>query len=147
MRRKSVIGLATVAVVIAIQIIPVEHSNPPGQGELQAPSSVSDVLRRSCYNCHSNETEWPWYSYVAPISWILAHHVDEGRGKLNFSTWSTLSEKDRSKIVKEIVEEISEGNMPLRSYLVMHREAKLNDRDIEAVREWSRSLYEGNDSD
>lgn len=142
MRRRNIVGLAVVVVLIAIQFVPVNRSNPPVQGEIQAPRAVSEVLRQSCYNCHSNETEWPWYSYVAPVSWMLVHHVEEGREKLNFSTWSELAEKDRSEIVREIYEETSEGKMPLRSYLVAHPEAKLSDEAIETLRKWSESSYE-----
>ena len=147
MRRRSVAGLAVMTVFIGIQFIPVNRSNPPVHGEIQAPRAVSEVLQRSCYDCHSNETEWPWYSHVAPVSWVLVHHVDEGREEFNFSTWSELAEKDRSEIIHEIWEETSEGKMPLRSYLVIHPEAKLSEADIETLRKWSGSSKQESGSD
>jgi hypothetical protein len=140
MRRRNQVVLVAIAVVIVIQFIPVDRSNPPVQGELNAPPAVAEILRASCYDCHSNETQWPWYSYVAPVSWMLAHHVGEGREKLNFSTWSDLAEKDRIKMVHEIWEETSQGQMPLRVYLIMHPKAKLSDGAIERLRMWSESL-------
>jgi hypothetical protein len=139
MRRKNAIILGVVLLLIVIQFIPVDRSNPPVTGEIQAPQAVSDILRNSCYDCHSNETEWPWYSHVAPVSWILAHHVDEGREGLNFSTWTQLNEKDRSKLIHEIEEETSEGEMPIRSYLILHRDARLSEAAIETLRKWSES--------
>jgi hypothetical protein len=145
MSKKSIAVLAIVVVFIAIQFVPVDRSNPPVQGEIDAPPAVSDVLRRSCYNCHSNETRWPWYSRVAPVSWFLSHHVHEGREKLNFSTWAALIESDRTEIVREIWDEVSEGDMPLRSYLIMHPEAKLSEQALESIRAWSLSSR-GNDT-
>ena len=142
MRRRNVVGVVVVAILTGIQFVPVDRSNPPVQGEMRAPPAVSEVLRQSCYDCHSNETEWPWYSYVAPVSWMLAHHVDEGRDELNFSTWSDLAEKDRSELVHEISEETSEGKMPLRAYLILHPEAKLSDEALEILRTWSGSSQE-----
>ena len=143
MNRKSMIVIAVVAVLIGIQLIPVDRSNPPVRGEIQAPSMVSEVLRKSCYDCHSNETEWPWYSHVAPVSWMVAHHVGEGREELNFSTWSQLSEKDQAKMIHEISEETSDGEMPIRSYLIFHPEAKLSDQDLKTLRDWAEAVRRG----
>ena len=142
MRRRTVVALVVLVILIAIQLVPLDRSNPPIRGEIQVPRAVSEVFRRSCYDCHSNETHWPWYSYVAPISWMLVHHVNEGREEVNFSTWSGLSDKERSEIVREIWEETSKGKMPLRGYLVIHPEAKLSDAALEALRAWSESSHE-----
>lgn len=142
MRKRTVTALAGIAVLVAIQFIPVDRSNPPVRGEIDAPKAVSEVFQRSCYDCHSNETNWPWYSYVAPVSWLVAHDVHEGREELNFSTWSGLNEKEESKIVHKIWEETSEGEMPLKTYLILHPGAKLSDEALETLRVWSRSSYE-----
>jgi hypothetical protein len=147
MRKKSVVALVVVVVLIAIQFVPVNRSNPPVRGEINAPQPVAEVLRRSCYDCHSNETHWPWYSHVAPVSWMLADHVQEARGHLNFSTWGELSDEERSGAVYEIWEQISEGKMPLRSYLIMHPDARLSDRAVETLRAWSDSFHEKDVSD
>jgi hypothetical protein len=82
----SVVGLCVV--FIMIQFVPVNRSNPPAQGDFRGSPEVVSVLRRACYDCHSNETVWPWYSRVAPLSWVIAHDVNEGRAVLNFSTWN-----------------------------------------------------------
>jgi hypothetical protein len=147
MSKRKVVGLSVVGVLLAIQLVPIDRSNPPVRGEIEVTEAVSEVLRRSCYDCHSNETQWPWYSYVAPASWILAHHVGEAREELNFSTWSALAEKDRSKMIHEIWEETSKGEMPLRSYLILHRDAKLSDEALATLREWSGISQEDGVSD
>ncbi len=126
------------AALVAIQFVPVDRSNPSATEDMQVAPNVSEVLRQSCYDCHSNETSWPWYSYVAPVSWMLAHHVHEGREKLNFSTWNTISEEKRLGLMHEVWEEISEGEMPLRGYLVLHPEAKLSSVEMEVLGKWSK---------
>ena len=79
-----------IAVVIIIQFIPVDRSHPPARSEIEAPPEVMEILRTACYDCHSYETDWPWYGYVAPVSWLLARHVKKGRADLNFSEWPAL---------------------------------------------------------
>lgn len=147
MKKGKLVGVAVLVVVIGIQFVPVDRSNPPVRGEIEAPPRVAEIFRRSCYDCHSHETDWPWYSRVAPVSWVLAHHVDEGRSELNFSTWSDLGEKDRSELVHDIWEETSEGHMPLREYLILHPEAKLSDEALETIHIWSGSSGAGGESD
>jgi hypothetical protein len=142
MSKRKVIGLAIVVLVIGIQFVPVDRSNPPVRGEIEAPPAVMEIIRQSCYDCHSNETAWPWYSRVAPVSWVLAHHVEEGRSELNFSTWTELAENDRSKLTEKIWDETSDGEMPLREYLVLHPDAKLGNEALETLRKWSGSSDE-----
>src|ERR1700675_3478768 len=88
MPRMRTIVLSTIALLIAIQLVPIHHDNPPATGSLTAPAPVASILRRACYNCHSHETTWPWYSYVAPVSWLVARDVHEGRRHMNFSAWA-----------------------------------------------------------
>jgi hypothetical protein len=139
MSKKIVFGLAIAVIVIAIQFVPIDRSNPPVQGRMEAPAAVTKVLRQSCFDCHSNETKWPWYSYVAPVSWVMAHHVGEGRGELNFSTWNELTNNERSELTREIWKKTSNGKMPLRSYLILHQDAKLSEDGLETLRDWSES--------
>ncbi len=75
---------------MAIQLVPVNRSNPTVEADLEAPEAVTAVLRTACYDCHSNETHWPWYSYVAPVSWLVAHDVEEARSEFSFSHWEQL---------------------------------------------------------
>ena len=132
-----IFGIA--ALLVVIQLIPVDRNNPPVTPalELQAPDEVMAVFKVSCYDCHSNQTKWPFYSYVAPVSWLVAHDVEEGRDELNFSEWQTLSEKRKQKKIEEIFEETSEDEMPLPIYLFMHSDAKLSDRQKEIIKKWS----------
>jgi hypothetical protein len=132
-------GIAVVVGLVVIQLVPVERTNPPVEGEVPAPPEVREVLRRACYDCHSNETVWPWYSRVAPVSWLVARDVRKGREELNFSTWNRLNTKDQVEKMKESWEEVDEGEMPPWFYLPAHRDARLSDRDRALLREWSRS--------
>ncbi len=128
--------LALGVLVIGMQLIPVSRSNPPVQGEVEAPAKVMAVLERSCYDCHSYETRWPWYAYVAPVSWLVAHDVEEGREHLNFSAWSQHDAEERAEKLEEIWEEVDEGKMPLEKYVWLHSDARLTDADRETLRVW-----------
>ena len=126
-----------VLVFILIQLIPVTLSNPAVVEDITAPHAIKSILKRACYDCHSHETVWPWYSKVAPISWLLAYDVHEGREELNFSNWGHYTEQKRSKKFKEIVEEIDEGEMPPWFYLPLHPEASLSTDEQQQLREWA----------
>jgi hypothetical protein len=139
MRRRQKIGWGVLALVVVAQVIPVERTNPPVRSEVDAPPDVVALLRRACYDCHSYETQWPWYSHVAPISWILAHHVEEGRRELNFSEWPILDFEAQGHDLKDIEEQIAEGKMPLRSYRLMHPEARLDEAERGRLLEWART--------
>jgi hypothetical protein len=135
---RVMIGL--LVLFVAIQFWPVARSNPPVTGDLAAPEPVNSILRRSCYDCHSNETRWPWYSYVAPVSWLVAHDVEEGREHMNLSEWSKLSENKRASVADEMAEEVEDGEMPLPMYLRAHADAKLSDEDKRILRKWADEL-------
>lgn len=124
-------------VLIGIQFIQVERTNPAVQSEIRAPDSVSAILRRACYNCHSNQTTWPWYSYVAPASWYLVRHVNRGRGDLNFSEWPALDFETQELTLNDIREQIEKGRMPLKSYLLLHPEARLSESDRRILVQWT----------
>jgi hypothetical protein len=128
-----------VLALIVMQFVPVERSNPPVEEEVPAPANVRAMLRRACYDCHSNETRWPWYSHVAPVSWLVAHDVHEARKHLNFSTWNQYNPKRQARKLNEVWEEVDEGEMPLWYYLAVHRDAVLSDADRALLREWATS--------
>ncbi len=113
-----------VFVFVAVQVVPYgwQHSNPPVVDPVRWPSTEAErVARVSCYDCHSNETDWPVYSYVAPMSWLVRHDIDEGRAALNFSNWDDFdSEAD------DAAEEIVVGSMPPANYVRLHPDAALN---------------------
>lgn len=132
--------LVLVGLLMAIQFVPVDRSNPAVGEEVQAPPEVMAVLERSCYDCHSNETDWPWYSHVAPVSWLLAGHVKEGREHANFSTWGSIEPGRLGHHAEEIREQLEEGDMPLKSYVLIHRNASLTEQDVATVVAWARSV-------
>ena len=122
---------------VAIQFWPVARTNPPVTKPLQASPEVLAVLKRACFDCHSNETVWPWYAYVAPVSWLVAHDVDDGRHELNFSHWGDYSPNKQSSKAGESVEKAQSGEMPLENYLKLHPEAKLTPQDIQILERWA----------
>ena len=134
-------GLAVVIVLALIQLIPADRTNPPVRIDVDAPDEVKEILRRACYDCLSHETRWPWYSRVAPVSWWIADHVEEGRGDLNFSEWPALDFYARELALKDIEEQITKGEMPLRNYTILHPEARLTDDERETILRWARSRF------
>jgi hypothetical protein len=128
--------IVLVVILIGIQFIPVERTNPPVSWDINPPANISEILRTSCYDCHSNETIWPWYSKIAPVSFLVAGDVNEGRKHLNFSEWDKYEADKREKILEEIVEEIEKEAMPLTSYTFTHPNAKLDDHRIKLIKEW-----------
>lgn len=98
---------------------------------------VSATLKNSCNDCHSSQTVWPWYTNVAPVSWIIASHVKEGRAKLNFSDWSSYSVEDRHKLLGDICEETTSREMPGIFYTSVHANTRLSDNEIQSVCAWT----------
>ena len=125
--------------LLAAQFVPLDRTNPPVEQDIETPVDVKAVLRRACYDCHSNETVWPWYSRVAPASFLVVHDVDEGREHLNFSTWNRLTEAERTHALEEIREEVESGGMPLPVYLPLHPEARLSDEERALLDAWTRA--------
>ncbi len=133
---KILLGLGVVLVLV--QFVRPAQTNPPVTGDIAAPPEVAKVLRKSCYDCHSNETTWPWYSKVAPVSWLVTRDVNEGRKELNFSEWQSFADKRKDKKFEEIADEVGEGEMPMAIYLPMHPEAKLSDAEKTLLVEWAK---------
>jgi hypothetical protein len=129
------LGLVGLLGFIGIQFVPIDRSNPPTAREPQWDSPQTEALvERACYDCHSNQTQWPWYSSVAPVSWLVAHDVHEGRAALNFTDWEPAKgEGDEDSEIEEIIEEVEKRAMPPRNYVILHPEARLNDIEIKAL--------------
>jgi hypothetical protein len=123
--------------LVAAQLVPVARDNPPVTQTMPAPPEVLRVLRRSCFDCHSNETRWPWYAHVAPVSWLVAHDVAEGREHLNFSRWDVYAPRKRAKLLDEMHDAVTEGWMPLGQYLLVHRDAVLSPEEVPTVATWA----------
>ena len=136
-------GFATAFLLLAIQLIPVNRGNPsvdPSQtiyAALPVPADVKAVFERSCKNCHSNETAWPGYGYVAPVSWVIAHDVHQGRKTMNFSEWGSYSAQKKEDRLEEICEQVTNGEMPDHKYTIFHREANITSEERAAVCQWT----------
>jgi heme-binding protein len=128
-----------IVIFFLIQLIPVTIENPEFEVEydFDAPVEVKEIVVNSCYDCHSNQTDWPWYSFVAPTSWFTVNHVNEGREHINFSEWLLQPEEKRQKIKEEMIEEIEEGEMPLSPYLITHSNAELTDEKLLILKTWA----------
>ena len=141
-RRAIVAGLLILVVGITIWLRP-EVTPPTADPSLAlaarapVPPPVLSLLRRACFDCHSNETRWPWYAFVPPASWLVAHDVKEGRGQLNFSRWGEYNPFDRADLLDEMCDLVSTKEMPLWQYRLLHAEARLTDPDEAALCEWT----------
>lgn len=138
----------TVAIVlfagfILIQFIRPDQTNPPiVQAETletstAIPQNVEAILQRSCNDCHTNATVYPWYSNVSPFNWLLANHINDGRNQLNFSLWNTYENSRKRRKLDQICEQATSSEMPLPSYLWIHRDAKLSPEDVKILCDWS----------
>ena len=140
MKRKILLFL--LFVFVGIQFIPVELNQSESTSEndfiavTNPPKEIEALLKTSCYDCHSNNSNYPWYDRIAPVSFWVRHHIDEAKDELNFSEWNTYSQKRKNHKIKEIIEETEEGEMPLESYLIMHGDAKLSFVQIEQLKNW-----------
>ena len=135
--------VALVAIFVLMQLYRPGRENPavdPAMtlaARVEVPAEVQELLDRSCADCHSHATKWPWYSQVAPVSWSVARHVEEGREHLNFDRWGEYTLYEAQQKLGEMCEETKEGEMPLPVYLRMHRDAKLSDADFEVLCGWA----------
>ncbi len=134
------ISVVIVSIILLCQFVPIDRSVSKEEAPLIASEEVTSILKRSCYDCHSYQTVWPFYSYVFPISYLISDHINEGRSELNFSNWEKLSLKKKSTAVASILEEIEEGEMPIFSYTIIHRGARLTQTEIEILKKWAEEI-------
>jgi Haem-binding domain len=136
-------GLAALVLLLAIQLVPVNRNNPRGDpsqtiyAALPMPADARAVFERSCNNCHSNETSWPWYSYVAPVSWVVAHDVHQARKAMNLSEWGSYSATKKTDKLEEICEQLTNGDMPDRKYTLIHKQARPTAKEKGVVCQWT----------
>lgn len=137
--------VAVVVVFIGLQFVRPAKTNPAVDqtqtihARLQVSPQVASILDRSCQDCHSNATRWPWYSNVAPASWFLIDHVNNGRSHMNLSEWGKLDKRQANKKLQEMCEEVSDKVMPIDSYTWIHRGAKLSAEDIKTLCDWTEA--------
>lgn len=108
--------------------------------ELNTPEEVKAIIKNSCADCHSNSTEYPWYSEIAPVSWYLAQHVNEGKEHLNFSEWTAYNSNQKKHILKDLKEVLESHEMPLKSYLILHEDATLSNEEYEIFQNWVKTI-------
>lgn len=143
------IFLALLAFIIIIQFFKIDKTNPFSDSQKDmfvvesVPDDVKILLNTSCFDCHSNTSSYPWYTNIAPVSWWIKHHINEGREELNFNEWGSYSIKRKLHKLEEIEEMIEEKEMPLPSYLWVHGEAKLTDQQRKKLIIWAKRLRTG----
>ncbi|HEY3039226.1 MAG TPA: heme-binding domain-containing protein [Pyrinomonadaceae bacterium] len=137
------VAIAGICCLVVSQLFGPGKTNPaldPAQSieyRMQVTPQVAGILERSCNDCHSNKTRWPWYSNVAPVSWFVIGHVDEGRQNLNFSEWGRYTQRDVDGLLKQICREVKAGAMPLSSYTPLHPGSKLSAEDRKILCDWT----------
>lgn len=130
---KKKILLFLLILLVVIQVFRIDKSTKAVNPETDfiamtsANGEVEHLLKVACYDCHSNQPTFPWYTNIAPVSWWIKHHIDEGSHHLNFSDWGTYTQKRKNHKLEECIEMVEEGEMPMDSYTWMHKEAKLTD--------------------
>jgi hypothetical protein len=147
-------GLGLVVVLIFIQFVQPSRTNPPViasrslEAHVPVPTKVQIVLERTCYNCHSSATIWPWYSHVAPVSWLVVSDVNTARGHINFQDWEAqVSPQEGQEHLGLICKLIREGTMPPANYRIMHKDAYISPDEVNQVCAWSQPFAEKEDSD
>jgi hypothetical protein len=148
-RRRAIAGLAIFSLVLgcilaSVFVHPLEHrvsdrASAPLLAGADIPPSIAGVLAHACVNCHSEKTQWPWYSRVAPVSWLVENDVKHAREHLNLSRWDSLQEVDQRMLLTAIATVIENHEMPPHKYVVLHPEAKLSADDSVRVIEWTRA--------
>ena len=148
MSKRRILWFLFVGVLVLIQLYPVQRpevdSNNPGDlmKNVDVPSNISTILKSTCYDCHSNETIYPWYSNIAPVKWLVYSDINNAREELNFSEWKSLTKMDKAEILDDISTAVLEEEMPLKIYPLMHAEAKLSKADRESISKWAEVLAE-----
>lgn len=148
MQAKLKWAVIIIAVLLTgLQLISPERTNPPFdeaqtlESNSAVPQEVNAIFARSCNDCHSNKTDWRWYSYVAPISNFTVNHVDDGRSELNFSEWGKYGKRTRETRLTAICQLVKEGAMPLGSYNLIHRDALLSPTQINLICKWTEEEF------
>ena len=137
---------ALLILLLVMQLFRIDKTNPPADFSkdfitlTQPPPEIAGMLKTSCYDCHSNATTYPWYTNVAPISWWIKHHINDGRKHLNFSIWGSYTSRKADHKLEECVEMTEEGEMPMTSYTLLHGKAKLSKEQQAALVSWFNSL-------
>ncbi len=149
MKVLKIIVIVVLLAFVGIQFIPTTRN----QGEAvpatdlmevyHVPEQVEMIFKTSCYDCHSDNTNYPWYNKIQPVSWIMEGHIKEGKEELNFNEFGSYSERRQKSKFKSILSQVKDGEMPLASYTWMHREAKLSEKEKRALEDWINKIGKG----
>ncbi len=140
------IGLVLAIVLVGIQFIPIKYnldaevSTSDFIATNEVPNSIASILKTSCYDCHSNNTNYPWYSKIQPMGMLMQDHIEEGKEELNFSAFGNYSKRRQKSKLKSIISQIKDEEMPLKSYLLMHSDAALDEAKKEELINWLSDL-------
>ena len=147
-KTKKYLRVAIVAVVVILIVLQFFQTNT-NNGESASPNDLThavnvprpvlNILQQSCFDCHSNHTNYPWYAYIQPVGWWLSDHIKDGKEELNFSEFNTYPEKRKNKKLEKIADEVEEGEMPLNSYLIIHTDSKLSEAEKNELVSWAKS--------
>ena len=142
----KIIAIIALVVLVGIQFVPTERNQsdivPVTDFMLvnNVPKTIQKKLQVSCYDCHSNNTQYPWYNKIQPVTWFLEDHIKEGKAELNFNEWDSLSSRRKKSKLRSIIKQIESGEMPLSSYTLIHKDAKFSDREKKELIEWITQL-------
>ena len=144
MNKRNIL-LAVLVLFVIAQFFGIDKNNPPTDMAKdfitieKPPQAIATMLKNVCYDCHSNETKYPWYTNIAPVSWWIKGHIDEGREHLNYSEWATYKEKKKSHKFEEMAELVEATEMPFITYVIMHPEAKMSTEERKELVDWFKS--------
>tara|TARA_R110000851_G_scaffold179940_1_gene327072 strand:+ start:20410 stop:20862 length:453 start_codon:yes stop_codon:yes gene_type:complete len=146
MKIVKIIAIVLLVVFVGIQFIPSSGNQSDSVPETDfmlvnnVPKNIQNKLQVSCYDCHSNNTQYPWYNKVQPVAWFLEDHIKEGKAELNFNEWDSLSTRRKTSKLRSIIKQIENGEMPLDSYTFIHRDAKFSEAEAEEIINWVTQL-------
>ena len=148
MKVLKIIAIILLLTFVGIQFIPTTRnqsdivSTTDLMETYNVPEQVEVIFKTSCYDCHSNNTIYPWYNKIQPVSWIIEGHIKEAKAELNFNEFGSYSERRQKSKFKSILSQVKDGEMPLASYTWMHREAKLSENEKKALEDWINKMLE-----
>ncbi len=146
MKAVKVTGWILLVALVGIQFMPTDRNqsdlipNTDFMVVNEVPKNITNIIKTSCYDCHSNNTDYPWYNKVQPVAWYLEDHVEHGKEELNFNEWDSYSPRRKNSKLKSIISQIKDNEMPLTSYTLIHRDARLSDTEKEIVLDWVSKL-------
>lgn len=144
---RKVVRIAGISLLVLLVIAqfrrPAKNFTEDSQASLfkqtAVPAEVSEILKNACLDCHSNQTQYHWYHEVAPVSWLVAAHIEDGKKELNFSEWGDKSAIDQINLLTKIIDEVKAGKMPLESYSIIHAKARLSDNQKKVLNDWAET--------